>query len=436
LIKIPRFAKKRLLKHWLSSDSRLVFFRYNGEHVDTQDIDNLYLHIPFCRNTCPYCPYYKEKYDKDKAVRFEKALLAEIRQHAPWLTEKSIQSLYIGGGTPTLLNDLLRQVVDRLRGVFTIEKVAIETNPEEITPETIRTLQYIGCNLLSLGIQDFHQKHLDLLGRTYTPAQARQAIDKALETGFETVNLDFIFAYPGQTLQELDQTLHLAIGTGARQLTFYPLFTFPYSTIGRFRKLEKVAMPGKHLRKRMYYHLCQTLTASGYRQVSVWSFHKGGGAKYSSVTRDRFLGLGPSAGTYTGKQFLFNTFNTEDYLTQTPLGKLPFAYMMDVPPALERLFWVYWRLYETIIPTEDYKRLFNRDFYRDFKSWIHLARLLGYLDSGRHPSGRSTYPPNLVINKKGIHQIHLLQNHFALDFINKIWSSCTETPVPEEVTLI
>jgi coproporphyrinogen III oxidase-like Fe-S oxidoreductase len=420
------FAKKRLLKHWLSSDGRLVFSRYNGQSIDTQGIDNLYLHIPFCRNTCPYCPYYKEKYNKEKAVRFEQALLAEIGQHAPWLTGKTMQSLYIGGGTPTLLNDLLCQAVDTLREVCTIEHVALETNPEEMIPETISTLQHIGCNLLSLGIQDFHQKHLDLLGRTYTPDLARKAIDKALDLGFETVNLDFIFAYPGQTMQELDETLRQAVATQAQQLTFYPLFTFPYSTVGRFRKLEKVVMPSRNLRKRMYYHLCQTLTASGYRQISVWSFYKGTGTKYSSVTRDRFLGLGPSAGTYTGKQFLFNTFNMEQYLTHTP-DRLPFAYMMDVPPALERLFWVYWRLYETTIPIDNYKTLFDRDFNHDFKSWVWACRLAGICTKSEN---------GLQLTKKGIHQIHLLQNHFALDFINKIWSSCTETPVPEKVTLI
>ncbi|MFA5497218.1 MAG: radical SAM protein [Bacteroidales bacterium] len=421
------FAKKRLLKHWLSSDGRLMFSRYNGQPIDTQNIDNLYLHIPFCRNTCPYCPYYKEKYNKEKAVRFEQALLAEIGQHAPWLTGKTMQSLYIGGGTPTLLNDLLCQAVDTLRKVCTIEHVALETNPEEMIPETIRTLQHIGCNLLSLGIQDFHQKHLDLLGRTYTPDLARKAIDKALDLGFETVNLDFIFAYPGQTMQELDETLRQAVATQAQQLTFYPLFTFPYSTVGQFRKLEKVVMPSRNLRKRMYYRLCRTLIEVGYRQISVWSFYKGTGTKYSSVTRDRFLGLGPSAGTYTGKQFLFNTFNMEQYLTQTPLDRLPFAYMMDVPPALEHLFWVYWRLYETTIPIDDYKTLFDRDFNQDFKNWVWACRLAGICTKSKK---------GLQLTRKGIHQIHLLQNHFALDFINKIWSSCTETPVPEKVILI
>ncbi len=423
---IPEIYKQWFLKLLLGPGDTMTFRKYRDEPLDLEGIDNIYIHVPFCRNKCPYCPYFKELYYEQQAGFFGDSLLREIELHTGWLNGKEIQSLYVGGGTPTLLNTYLIRAIDRLRVVCTLQNVAIETTPTEINNRVTVELGRMGCNLISLGVQDFNPKYLDFLGRKYTVADVFRAIDKLEQLHYRNFNIDLIFAMPGQTLEELDRTLQIAVDTGANQLTLYPLFTFPYSVTGLSRELSHVVMPDGKTRKQMYYHIRDTLTAKGYKQVSVWSFLKGNTLKYSSVTRDKYLGLGPSAGTYTGKQFLFNTFNITEYIPITIRGQIPGSYIMDVSPRLERLFWIYWRLYETKIPLNSYKTRFGSDFMKDYGKWIQIMEQLGYA---------LRTEDQIELTKKGIHRIHLLQNHFALEYINRIWTASTMEHPPEEIRL-
>jgi len=384
------------------------------------------MHIPFCRTICPYCPYFKKKFSKAKVVKFSTSLLKEIELHREHLTGKKIDSLYIGGGTPTLMNTTLLKAIKTLKSFCSIEKIAIETNPEEINKHVLQELREMGCNLISLGIQDFNKKYLNLIGRQYSPDTALDAIRNTKAAGFETVNIDLIFAYPGQSLKELNDTLDKAIACDVDQITLYPLFTFPYSSIGKFNRAKKIILPNAVQRKRFYFKIIEKLNANGYHQISVWGFLKSGRTKYSSVTRDYYLGLGPSAATYTGKQFLFNSFNLAYYQKQIDLRKLPYSLIMNVSENLKKLFWIYWRFYETAIPLKAYKQLFRSEFKKDFGKILFALRILGYAKNSDE---------RITLNKKGTHRIHLWQNYFALNFVNQIWSISHEKSNPKLIQL-
>jgi len=418
--------KKFLLSQFLESNDELRFIKYASQKVDYDSIKHLYVHIPFCRNKCPYCPYFKEKYHPVLAKRLEDSLLCEIDLHAENLTGKNIESLYIGGGTPTLLNGTLSKVIGRLKQFCSIKKIAIETNPEDVNEALLSELEQMGCNLLSLGIQDFNQQNLSKIGRKYSVERALNCIDSARKRNFETLNIDLIFAYPEQSISQLNESLERAIESNVEQITMYPLFTFPYSTVGEFKTGKKVTLPNSFQRKKFYYHIYEKLLENGYEQISVWSFKKGSSTKYSSVTRDNYLGLGPSAATYTGKQFLFNSFSLEQYHKQIAEGKKPYSIMMNISKNLEKLFWLYWRLYETSIPIGDYEEKFNSDFKGDFKKLIFVMKMFGYT---KDLNG------SLHLNKRGVHYIHLLQNHFALNYVNQIWSTSTKVTIPKEIVL-
>lgn len=418
--------KKIIRNQFLKKDENLTFVEYSNQDIDYNKINNLYIHIPFCRNTCQYCPYFKEKYECSKAENIGISLLKEIEIHYNNLKGKKIDSLYIGGGTPTLMNGTLKKAIDLLKAYCTIEKIAIETTPEEINESTLTDLEQMGCNLISIGIQDFNQKHLDQIGRRYSVSNALKAIENVKKSCFETVNIDLIFAFPGQTISELDESLNKAIECNLDQITLYPLFTFPYSSIGQFSKSSKVIMPNIARRKRFYYHICEKLKDSGYNQISVWGFLKNEKAKYSSVTRDYYLGLGPSAATYTGKQFLFNSFSLEQYQELIEAGEIPYSIIMNVSEDLEKLFWLYWRFYETAIPLKAYKKKFSSDLNKDFRKMIFALKIFGFTENVNG---------SIALNKKGIHRIHLLQNHFALNYINQIWSKSIKSPKPKEIVL-
>ena len=418
--------KKIIRNCFLEKDDDLVFKEFNNQVVDYSKINNLYIHIPFCRTTCPYCPYFKVKFTPDKVEIIEQALIREIELHSQHISGKRFDSLYIGGGTPTLMNKGLRKAIELLESLCTIDKIAVETNPDEINDKVLNELEQIGCKLISLGIQDFNQKYLDQIGRNYSFQTACKAIHQVKERKFETINIDLIFAFPGQTLLELDSSLKIAMETGVDQITLYPLFTFPYSTIGKFNHLKKVKLPNASKRRELYYHIYDTLKSNGYKQISVWGFLKDGKIKYSSVTRDYYLGFGPSSATYTGKQFLFNSFSIEHYAKQINQNRLPFSTVMQVSSNLERLFWLYWRFYETVIPLELYSQKFQSDFRVDFKNFIGVLKLMGYTEKSNE---------EIVLNKKGVHKIHLLQNHFALNYVNQIWSESSINPKPHEIAL-
>jgi oxygen-independent coproporphyrinogen-3 oxidase len=418
--------RKIIQKQFLKKDKPPTFVEYQHQKIDYRNINNLYIHIPFCRNTCPYCPYFKEKFEPEKAEKTGIALIKEIELHADHLKGKKIDSLYIGGGTPTLMNETLGKAIDLLRSFCTIEKIAIETNPQEINEKVLSELEQMNCNLISLGIQDFNQKHLDCIGRKYNTQTGLKAIEQVKNRDFDTVNIDLIFAFPQQTIEELDETLEKAIACDVEQITLYPLFTFPYSSIGKFNSLKKIILPNSSQRKQFYFHIYDKLLRNGYQQISVWGFLKQGKTKYSSVTRDYYLGLGPSAASYTGKQFLFNSFNSTHYHHQIDTGKIPYSMVMEVSENLEKLFWIYWRLYETKIPLKDYTEKFSADFKKDYPNMVTVLNALKYTNP---------IQDCISLNKKGIHRIHLLQNHFALNYVNQIWSASTQTSPPKKIIL-
>jgi oxygen-independent coproporphyrinogen-3 oxidase len=379
----------------------------------------LYIHVPFCRNRCPYCPYNTVPWDPALVPGFVAALRAEIRSYRARAGRQRFSSLYIGGGTPTLMAAELAGVVEELRRGFDLDgPVAIETGPNDVTRDRIRELRALGADYISLGVQSFNDRHLAAIGRNHSGAEAARAAGRLAAAGFRVVNLDLIFALPGQTREELGADLAAALALEPGQITCYPLFTFPYSAVGRFKRLRRLRMPPVERRRRMYYQLSDTLRAAGRRRTSVWSFNRPDCAAYSSVTRDYYLGFGPGAASYDGHSFCFNTFSFPEYLRAAQTGQ-PTAVRMAVSGRMRELFWFYWRLYETEVPA-------RAGLSRPVRN---LARLFRRLGLAREERGR------LALSDRGAHWIHLAQNHFALNYVNRVWSTCLARPWPDTIRL-
>ena len=176
----------------------------------------------------------------------------------------------------------------------------------------------------------------------------------------------------------------------------------------------------------MYYRIYDAFRERGYAQTSVWSFNRQPGNAYSSVTRDYYVGFGPGAATYNGTSFRFSTFSIPDYIAATR-SRLPVALEMAVSPRMRKLFWLYWRLYETRVPKDGYQVAFGAEIERDFSYLIRLMRLARFCET-EDGSG-------FVLNRRGAHWVHLAQNYFALYYVNTIWSACMAQPWPSVVRL-
>ncbi|MFW6154463.1 MAG: coproporphyrinogen-III oxidase family protein [Planctomycetota bacterium] len=413
-------------RHFSGSDSRYVFTaaaapspRWWPARTD------LYLHVPFCRYLCPHCPYYKERYQPERIGPFVEAVRREAALWAARLGRCRVGSLYIGGGTPMLLGDRLGDVLDDLRERFDVTGgIGIELNPTDVTPAAVARLRRAGVNRVSLGVQSFSADSLRIIGRPYPPRTAHTAVERLRDEGFDVVNLDLMFALPGQGLDPLRRDIDVALATGADQLTFYPLFTFPHTPAGRRRGLRRLRMPNLLQRRRHYRCLHAAMMDAGLRRVSVWGFARPGRARYSSVTRTGYIGLGPGAGGHLPGQFVFNTFSVAHYQRRIFTGRFATTLTMDLTDAMERYYWLYWRLYEGRLPAEALSDHFAAD--RRALRWLRAARWLGLW----RPAD-----DDLRLTERGAFWIHWLQNQFILRYIATLWRVATADPFPARVEL-
>jgi coproporphyrinogen III oxidase-like Fe-S oxidoreductase len=388
----------------------------------------IYVHVPFCKRLCPYCPYNRIAFEPELAKAFIPALEKEIVCYAQQFPSIEITSVYFGGGTPTVLDEGLERIVHALRRHFSVKgPLCIETNPADLTPAKVQLLKEWGFDAISLGVQSFNQRLLRLIGRSYSPEEAATSLELLCKAGFPSINIDLMFALPSQTVAELEEDLRLAIALGAQQITAYPLFVFPYSEIGKYRKLKDIEMPSLAIRKRMYYFLYDLLESEGFKRVSVWSFKKESSpVRYSSVIRETYLGFGPSAGSYYGPLFTLNTFSIPEYITAVNNRGDAVALKMNCTPRWEILFDFYWRLYETDVPMERETETlrYKVNDVRHLKLIMNIGKALRMIEASNG---------TMRLTRRGSFWIHLAQNYFALPAINAIWEQCKKTAWPKEI---
>jgi putative oxygen-independent coproporphyrinogen III oxidase len=419
---ITRLARRYLI----GTDTQFIFKRARSVELPQIRQIGLYIHIPFCKNECPYCPYNKVKYDSQLAEPYLKAVLSEIEQYYNRLGRIEISSIYIGGGTPTTFIDELRIIINKIKKKFIIlNDICIETNPSDITEEVVRKLSEYGVSLVSLGVQSFDDKYLKLIGRSYKADTLYPAIERVLSADFKSVNLDLMFALPGQTIKDVLSDLKKATESGANQITTYPLFTFPYSIVGRYLKLKRVKMSNSVTRRRMYRAIHEHCLSKGFQRVSVWGFKRGEAPRYSSVTRDYYIGIGAGAGSHIPGAFYLNTFSVNEYVRNCLNNKLPIALKMDFTDSLSQYYWLYWRFYDTYIMKRQLFEVFDRHD-RKIRQLLRLSQAFGLCEEDEE---------RVFLTERGAFWIHLAQNYFVLNYIDKVWSVAMKEAWPKEVKI-
>ena len=388
----------------------------------------LYLHVPFCKNLCPYCPYNRIEYDEDLFAAYERAVKQEIDLYAPHLHGQSFASLYIGGGTPTVnwrgLLSILRHLRERAGGV---EDICAELHPGNMDAECLSALKDAGVTMLSVGVESTSDAMLEQIKRSHDGQAGRAAVTRALDMGFKSVNVDLMFALPGQTLEEWQADVAAIVGLGVDQLSTYPMFSFPYSDLGKTKGIHHVERPPHHTVKAMLEFTAECCEENGFHRCAVWSWLKPGKGKFSSITRHHYIGFGPSAASMTGSDFYVNTFDVKAYASKLPKER-PVAVSMSVGRRLEMAYWLYWRIYELKVAGADFRRAFGMGASLDTE-FGHLLRPLIPLGLVDRENG------SYRVTNLGAYWIHRLQNEFSLNYINHLWGACRKEPWPEEVRL-
>ena len=184
-------------------------------------------------------------------------------------------------------------------------------------------------------------------------------------------------------------------------------------------------MPNLIVRHRMYYHLYQYLIQNGFTRVSVWGFKKSDVPRYSSVTRDNYIGLGAGAGSHMPEGFYLNTFSVDEYIKKCHANQFPTALYMNFTKDMQNYFWLYWRFYDTCISKRELFRRFGQKDKKIIRLFAALKQLNLLADDGGF----------FVLNKRGAFWLHLVQNYFSLRYVNKVWSVAMKQAYPEEINL-
>ncbi len=285
----------------------------------------IYLHIPFCSRKCDYCDFNSGPFDPTARRAYLAALTQELTG-SPWKGHTA-KTVSFGGGTPSELTRAeLGQLVDTLRQTFVLKQEAewsIECNPDQVSPAFFVALLEMGFNRVSLGIQSFHDHHLQLLGRTHNSAEARAAYRWLREAGCENVNLDLIFGLPGQTLQEWQADLYEALALSPEHLSLYNLTIEPGTEFGNRNARGELQEIDEDLSADMY-ELAMALTeAAGYRQYEISHYSRPGRQCVHSLIcwhNEPYLGFGVSAASFMEGVRWTNTGNLLEYARTAASG--------------------------------------------------------------------------------------------------------------------
>ncbi len=411
-----------ITRAWLTRSFRPFTFTNEYDPIlSYQDCENLglYIHIPFCESICNFCPYCKVRYDETLCNRYIDALLQEIhmvgRQQKG---RKTVTSLYFGGGTPALAADRLKEIIDTCKEYFEItEGIGLELHPDNVTVETLQKLKSAGITKISIGIQSFLKKYQSVLGRKMVD---RKAMAEALSAvPFETVSMDFIFALPGQTYEDLKADVDAAFTSGANHIAIYPFidFTFTKSTVKALPKKEK---------RELLDDITRYCLEKGYTRSSIWTFSSEEQAGYSSMTRDNFLGFGCSATTLLKDQFKINTFSVEEYCKRINDGKLPTSLTIRFTRRQRMVYYLFWTAYSTRVDMQEFGKFFGVPLRKMYGFELWLAKLLGFVTEEN-----GIYEMTL----KGAFYYHYYENFYTLSYIDKMWGIMRKEAFPEAIKL-
>lgn len=296
---------------------------------------SLYFHIPFCQQKCRYCAFYSTV-GKQDLPRFLQALRREMETRVP---AASARTIYIGGGSPSLLTgEQIAFLMEPMAQQFSPDvEVTIEVNPAQASPEFLQALRSHGVNRLSIGAQSFRQEELDFLGRIHRVEQVADAVTNARRVGFDNISLDLIFAIPGSTLDEWRYSLEQAMRLEPQHISAYSLTYEEGTPLYRDLAAGRFEPVSEELDRAMYETAIDTLEAVGYEQVEISNFARAGFACLHNVRcwRNRpYIGLGPSAASWYGGERTDNVADVNEYMERIERGDSPVA-EAHVPTAEE-----------------------------------------------------------------------------------------------------
>lgn len=291
----------------------------------------IYIHIPFCKQACNYCNFYFSTSLGNKQ-KFIAALLKEIEMSKEYLENEKIETIYIGGGTPTQLQFTeLEKIVDKLHKHHLLNGVTeftIEANPDDLhNTQDIKALGRLGINRFSVGVQSFFDEDLQYMNRAHNAGEAHAAILRVQDAGFENITLDLIYGSPTTSDIRWRENLATAFALNVPHISAYGLTIEPKTALERKIKKGQAKPVDEEQAARQFTILINQMSQHHFEQYEISNFARHG--KYAQHNTNywlgkKYLGLGPSAHSYNGAARRWNVANNINYIQRVMEGNIPF----------------------------------------------------------------------------------------------------------------
>jgi oxygen-independent coproporphyrinogen-3 oxidase len=348
----------------------------------------IYIHIPFCKTKCHYCDFYKST-DFASRPDFLSALKLEIGARKDELQGEIIESIYFGGGTPSVLKvEEIKQLLDQLFRTFTVSdsaEITMECNPDDLSADFLKALKATVVNRLSIGTQSFNQEDLKSMNRRHNGKQAVLAVQLARETGFSNISIDLIYGLPNQTLEAWLENVQQAVQLGIQHISAYHLTYHEGTVFFDYLKTGKIKELPDELSFNQFKILKQELEQAGFEHYEISNFSLPGlysRHNWAYWERKSYLGFGPSAHSFDLKTRRWNVSSLRKYLQafennspywETELLSEQDQYNDYVITSLR----TQWGILDAYL-----KNTFNRQFYKHFQVEIEPFIRSGYVRSG------------------------------------------------------
>lgn len=290
----------------------------------------LYIHIPFCKQACYYCDFHFSTNQSQKSELVNN-IAQELEIQKDYLQSEPLETIYLGGGTPSLLSaidlEILFNTVRKHYRIKDLPEITLEANPDDLTSEKLRELAAIGVNRLSIGIQSFDEHVLKFLNRAHTAQDALQCVATARAEGISNISIDLIYSIPGQGDELLKKNLAMGIALKPEHISAYSLTVEEKTVFGRWASHGKLMAMDEGLSAVQFELVMNSLQEHGYQHYEISNYCLPGFESKHNTSywqQRKYLGVGPSAHSFDGESRQFNVSNNHAYMNALRKGKIPF----------------------------------------------------------------------------------------------------------------
>ncbi|KKD43775.1 oxygen-independent coproporphyrinogen III oxidase [Listeria seeligeri] len=349
----------------------------------------VYIHIPFCEHICYYCDFNKVFLEGQPVDEYVDLLIKEMQITAANKQMEPIDTVFVGGGTPTTLNEAqIAKLCTAIQEIFPMKEeveFSFEANPGDLSVAKVQTMKDYGVNRISMGVQSFNNDLLKKIGRIHTVKDVYQSVENMRTVGFENVSIDLIFSLPGQTEADFQDTLNQALGLDLPHYSAYSLIIEPKTIFYNLMQKGKLFLPGQDAEANMYDLLLVEMEKHGRKQYEISNFAKEGFKSKHNITywsNEHYYGFGAGAHGYIGNTRYSNFGPIKKYMEPLQENKLPVFQQKELTlkEKMEEEMFLGLRKVSGVSKA-GFQRKFGQDLDATFQNAIQKTMAKGWLEN-------------------------------------------------------